>query len=181
MNDAGNIRVIINDVLIAFAINIFILVFSFGLMFTYYWKLALVMFCIVPLYLLIYYIADRLNKKTQRELMENAAGLETQLVESINSVSTVKRFGIEDYANIKTENHFIKLLNTVYTSGVNTLWIGNSSGFISVLFTILLLWIGTGFVLDNIITPGELLSFYAIIGYFTGPVSGLIGMKIGRA
>src|SRR3546814_9810315 len=37
--------------------------------------------------------------------------------------------------------------------------------------------LGTGFVLDNIITPGELLSFYAIIGYFTGPVSGLIGMN----
>src|SRR3546814_12101024 len=91
MNDAVKIRVFINDVLIGFAINIFILVFSFGLMFTYYWKLALVMFCIVPLYLLIYYIADRLNKKTQRELMENAAGLETQLVESINSVSTVTR------------------------------------------------------------------------------------------
>src|SRR3546814_5968889 len=66
---------------------------------------------------------------------------------------------------------------TLCRSGVNTLWIGNSSVFISVLFTILLLWIGTGFVLDNIITPGELLSFYAIIGYFTGPVSGLIGMN----
>src|SRR3546814_4730039 len=41
MNDAVKIRVFINDVLIGFAINIFILVFSIGLMFTYYWKLAL--------------------------------------------------------------------------------------------------------------------------------------------
>lgn len=31
--------------------------------------------------------------------------------------------------------------------------------------------------MDNEITPGELLSFYALIGYFTGPVSSLIGMN----
>ena len=36
---------------------------------------------------------------------------------------------------------------------------------------------GAGFVLDNEITPGELLSFYALIGYFTGPVSSLVGMN----
>src|SRR5690606_40737516 len=32
-------------------------------------------------------------------------------------------------------------------------------------------------VLDKIITPGELLSFYAILGYFVGPVGSLIGMN----
>jgi ATP-binding cassette subfamily B protein len=37
--------------------------------------------------------------------------------------------------------------------------------------------VGGGFVLENEITPGELLSFYALIGYFTGPVSSLIGLN----
>lgn len=32
-------------------------------------------------------------------------------------------------------------------------------------------------VIDRTITPGELMSFYAIIGYFTGPVASLIGMN----
>jgi ATP-binding cassette subfamily B protein len=31
--------------------------------------------------------------------------------------------------------------------------------------------------MDSTITPGELLSFYTLIGYFTGPVSSLIGMN----
>ena len=39
------------------------------------------------------------------------------------------------------------------------------------------MWIGAGFVLDNEITAGELLSFYTLIGYFTGPGSSLIGMN----
>jgi ATP-binding cassette subfamily B protein len=32
-------------------------------------------------------------------------------------------------------------------------------------------------VIDSLITPGELLSFYALIGYLTSPVSSLIGMN----
>jgi ABC-type bacteriocin/lantibiotic exporter with double-glycine peptidase domain len=54
---------------------------------------------------------------------------------------------------------------------------GNASQFTSRTFTIILLWVGSIYVLEGSITPGELLSFYAIIGYFTGPVSELVGMN----
>ena len=109
--------------------------------------------------------------------MEHAADLESQLVESLNSVNTIKSFGLESHTNLKTEVRFITLLKTVYKSGINSIFTGNSSEFFSRLFTIILLWVGAGFVLDNQITPGELLSFYALIAYFTGPVSSLIGMN----
>jgi len=177
INDAVKIRVFINDVLIGFSVNFFILIFSFVLMFTYYWKLALIMLGVVPLYAVIYYFSNKVNKTTQRKLMESSAELESQLVESINSVSTIKRFGLEDFTNLKTETKFVGMLRSVYESNTNSLWIGDFSGFVSSAFTIILLWAGSLFVLENIITPGELLSFYAIIGYFTGPVSSLIGMN----
>ncbi|PWS27802.1 peptidase C39 [Pedobacter yonginense] len=177
MNDAVKIRAFINDVLIGFAVNVFILIFSFALMFTYYWKLALIMLTVIPLYALIYYFSNKLNRNTQRKLMEKSADLENQLVESVNSVSTIKRFGLENFSNLKTEIRFINLLKTVYTSGTNSLLIGNASSFVSSIFAVILLWAGASFVLQNLITPGELLSFYAIIGYFTGPVIGLIGMN----
>lgn len=177
VNDAVKIRTFINDVAINLSVNIFIVMFSFALMFTCYWKLALIMLLIIPLYSLVYFITNKLNKKTQRSLMENAADLESQLVESLNAVGTIKRFGLETYANNNTETRFIKLLKTVYKSGLNSTFSFNSSEFISRLFTIILLWAGSYYVVDNMITPGELLSFYAIIGYFTGPISSLIEMN----
>lgn len=177
MNDAVKIRAFLNDVLVGFVVNIFILFFSFALMFTYYWKLALIMLTVVPIYALIYYFSNKLNKNTQRQLMEKTAELENQLVESVNAVSTIKRFGLESFTNLKTEIRFVSLLRTIYTSGVNSLWIGNVSGLISSLFAVILLWAGAAFVVSNMITAGELLSFYAIIGYFTGPVVSLIGMN----
>ncbi|MGB4400513.1 MAG: peptidase domain-containing ABC transporter [Daejeonella sp.] len=177
INDAVKIRTFLNDVSINFLVNIFIVIFSFILMFTYYWKLALIMLAAIPLYSLIYAITNKLNRKAQRKLMQDSAELESQLVESLNSIGTIKRFGVEEHANEKTETRFIKLLGTVYESSMNSVFSGTSSELLSRLLTIVLLWVGAGYVLNNRITPGELLSFYTLIGYFTGPVSSLIGMN----
>ena len=177
VNDAVKIRVFINDVALNLVVDVFIVFFSFGLMFTYDWKLALIMLGIIPLYAITYFIANRFNRKNQRKLMENSADLETQLVESLNNVATIKWFGIEEYANLKTENKFVELLRTIFYTAKGGLYIGNASSLITSVFTIVLLWVGSGFVLDNQLTPGELLSFYSLIGYFTGPAAGLIGMN----
>ena len=175
IGDAVKIRNFINGVALSLTVNVLIVIFSFVLMFTYYWKLALIMAVIIPIYILIYWVVNKLNKKVERKVMEDAAALESQLVESINSVGTIKRFGLEGFANLKTETKFIKLLNTGYKSALNSIFSGTSSNTISQIFVIVLLWVGAGFVIEKEITPGELLSFYAIIGYFTGPLVSLIG------
>lgn len=175
INDAVKIRVFINEMAIDIMVNCFVIVFSFGLMFTYYWKLAIIILLVIPVYFLVYWLTNRFNKKVERKVMEHSAELESQLVESVNSVRTIKSFGMEYFANLKTEVRFVNLLGTIYQSGKNSIFSANASQTTSRLFTIILLWIGAGYVIDQSITPGELMSFYAIIGYFTGPVSSLIG------
>lgn len=177
INDAVKIRSFINEVAIDMIVNVFIVIFSFTLMFTYYWKLALVILLVIPFYSLIYFILNKFNKKVERNIMENAAELQTQLVESVTHIRTVKEFGIEEFSNLRTENKFVKLLFTTYKSGLNSIFSGTSTQFLASLFTIILMWIGSGYVIDREITPGELFSFYALIGYFTTPVASLIGMN----
>ncbi|GFD75515.1 peptidase domain-containing ABC transporter [Tenacibaculum mesophilum] len=175
INDAVKIRTFINGVSLSLTVNILILFFSFGLMFMYHWKLALIMLLVIPFYLTVYFIINKLNKKTERKIMERSADLESQLVESLNSVGTIKRFGLESFANIKTETRFISLLHIGYKSALNSVFSGTSTTFIAQLFTIVLLWSGSYFVIERQITAGELMSFYAIIGYFMNPVASLIG------
>jgi len=175
VNDAVKIRTFINDVSVGLAVNVFIVFFAFALMFTYYWKLALLLLLVIPFYLLIYFLTSTFHKKVQRKLMEESAALESQLVESLSTLSTIKRFGLEDYTNTKTETRFIPLLRTIYKSGKTVIFSGSSVELISQLLTIMLLWLGAGYVLDGEITPGELFSFFALTGYFTGPVAALIG------
>src|SRR5690606_22384299 len=105
-NDAVKIRAFINDTMINFIVNIFIVVFAFSLMFIYNWKLALIMLLVIPFYTGLYIAVNYLNKKRERKIMEQAAELESQLVESLNSEKTLKQLGIEEFANIKTETRF---------------------------------------------------------------------------
>ncbi|MGE8340425.1 MAG: peptidase domain-containing ABC transporter [Flavobacterium sp.] len=177
INDAVKIRSFINETAIEMIVNIFIVVFSFALMFTYYWKLALVIILVIPFYVFVYFLLNKFNKKVERNIMENAAELQTQLVESITHVRTVKEFGIEEFSNLKTENKFVKLLFITYKSGLNGIFATTSTQFLASVFTVILMWIGSGYVIDRAITPGELFSFYALIGYFTSPVASLINMN----
>lgn len=174
INDAVKIREFINTVALNLVVNIFIVLFSVGIMFLYYWKLAVFMLTLIPIYILLYWISNRINQKWQRKLMEQSADVESHLVESLNAVGTVKRFGLESFSNEKTESRFVHLLRTIYKTSIYALSIGNSVEFFTRLFTILLLWLGAYFVIQRELTPGELLSFYALVGYFTGPASSLI-------
>ncbi|MEL4456802.1 peptidase domain-containing ABC transporter [Lutimonas vermicola] len=174
INDAVNIRIFINNTSLTLMVNIFIVLFSFMLMFTYYWKLGLLMLAVIPIYAMIFLITNALNKKTERVIMEASADLESQLVESLHAIATVKQFGLLDYMHTKTETKFIKLLKIGYRSSLNHIFSQYSTQSVTSLFTILLLWIGSFYVIAKELSPGELFSFYAIIGYFTGPVSALI-------
>src|SRR3546814_6067225 len=106
-------------------------------MFTSYWKLALAMLVMMPMQILIYFLLNRANRRTQRLLMEHSADLESQLVESVRAAGTIRRFSLEEFVNLKTESHFIRLLRTGYTASVNVLRAENASSFVSSLFTIL--------------------------------------------
>lgn len=175
VNDAVNIREFINNVALNFIVNGLIVIFSIILMFFYYWKLALIILAIIPIYLIIYWISNMVNKNWQRKLMEESAELESHLVENLNAVGTIKRFGLEQFSNVRTEGKFGTLLRTIYKSSIYSIYINTGSEFFTRLFTIILLWTGSYFVINRELSPGELLSFYALVGYFTGPASSLIG------
>jgi ATP-binding cassette subfamily B protein len=177
VNDAVKIRIFINDVSLDLVVSVLIVAFSFTLMSIYSGRLALVMLLVVPLYGAIYHVTNRMNRRTLRRLMERAADLESQLVESLNAVATIKRFGLEWFSNLRTETRFVRLLRSVYTSSTTAIASGSAADVVSRLFTVVLLWVGTGLVLDRALTPGALISCYALVGYLTGPVARLIGMN----
>jgi ATP-binding cassette subfamily B protein len=177
VNDAVKIRTFINDVSLDLVVNALMVVFSLGLMFFYSHTIALVTLGVVPLYGALYWATNRVNRRAQRALMESSADLESQLVESLTAVSTIKRFGLEWHSNLRTETRFVRVLRRVYASSSAAVVSGSAAEGVSRLFTILLLWVGAGLVVDRALTPGELMSCYALMGYLTGPVARLIGMN----
>jgi ATP-binding cassette subfamily B protein len=177
MSDAARINAFISGTILSLVINVFTVIVAFVRMFSYYWKLAVIMLAVIPVYYTVYFFYNKANRTIRRKLMEQGAELQAQLVESINSASTIKRFGIENYANMKTEDRYVTLTRTGWRSGIYDLISGSASNLFSGLFTTTLYWAGTIFVLGNVITPGELMSFNTLMGYFMSPVIALVGVS----
>jgi ATP-binding cassette subfamily B protein len=174
VNDAVKIRVFINNVSLDLVVNVLILLFTLCVMLVYSWELAVITLLSAPLFILIYFLFNRLNKKYQRKIMESGADLEAHLVESLNSVSTIKRFGIEEFANIKTEVRFVHLLKNTYKSIYGSIVANNGISFVSSTITVAVLWAGSNYVVSRDITPGTLMLFYSLVGYILGPIGSLI-------
>jgi len=174
INDAVKIRVFINNVSLDLVVNLLILLFTIGVMLVFSWKLAVITLLSAPLFFLIYYLFNQLNKKYQRKIMESSADLEAHLVESLNSVSTIKRFGIETFANLKTEFRFVNVLKNTYKSIYGSILANNGIELVSTGITIAVLWAGSNLVIHQEVTPGTLMLFYSLVGYVFGPVGKLI-------
>lgn len=177
INDAIKIRSFINEVSITFIVNVFIIIFSFAFLFFYSWKIALMMLTMIPLYFIVYIIYNQLNKNIERKMMEQSAELESQLIESLTIAATIKRVGVEDFSNIKTEQLYMRLLDTNFKSFKNSVLVSSTTSLINHTFSVILLWVGSYYVMNQEITPGELFSLYAIVGYFTSPLASLVTMN----
>lgn len=174
IGDAVKIRSFVNNVIIELSVNVLILIITITMMLFYSWQLTLILVASVPFYGFLFCVFNYLNKKFQRRIMETSADLQAQLVESLESVGTIKRFGVENFANKKTESRFIPMLRSIFSASKSTLLVNNGIEIVRQVIVIAVFWIGSIQVVDQTITPGTLMMFYSLVGYVTSSISSLI-------
>ncbi len=175
--DAVKIRQLLNNSLLSLMLNPLIIAFALAAMFLYSWRLALLSAALVPLHSAVYSGVNHLNRILQRRIMERAADFDAQLVESLNAQGTIRRFGLEEAASLKTEVRLVFLLRTTWQAAVVGLGGSTAAALLTQLYLVGLLWMGAGLVLDAGLTPGELMSSYTLAGYLAGPLLALIGLN----
>jgi len=139
------------------------------------------LFGIAVIMLLVYGILvfayNKPIKKINKQQMEDNAQVTSYLVETLNGIETVKSFTAERQAQHKTESLFIRLIKSVFKGGV----ISNSQYSLTtaaaIIGQVIILWIGASLILDGQLTLGSLLTFNAILAYFSDPIKNLINLQ----
>ena len=175
--DTINIRVFLTQTGISLLINLMIVLLSVAAMAVMNWQLSLIMIAALPVYWIIYIVTNSLNKRYIRPLMQNAAKFENFLVESIHLVPTIRALGVTEQISQSAGAVHQRLIDSLRATGLVQIYSSSLTDGISKIFVILLLWTGTTMVLEQHLTLGELMSFYALAAYFTGPVLGLVGLN----
>jgi ATP-binding cassette, subfamily C, bacteriocin exporter len=174
IGDAVKIRALINDIAVELIVSTLVIALSLAVLFLYSAMLAVVVMGIIPVYAGIWTLANARNRHASREIMERSAELQSQLVESVSTIGTIKRFGLEAQVELRTEVRFVRLLRAVFRSSRIALTTATVTGAVSRLAVVAVLWTGSVLVIERRLTPGELMSSYALLGYLTGPLLTLI-------
>jgi ATP-binding cassette, subfamily C, bacteriocin exporter len=109
--------------------------------------------------------------------MSENADVQSYLFESLNGVATVKALNAEDIVHDEYEKRKMKAV----TSGWQVNKYGIAQGFVSGIINgasgILVFWLGSSFIIQGTLSFGTLLTFNALLGYFTGPLFRLVNMQ----
>lgn len=179
IGDAGKVRALVSGLALDLAVNVLVVVLSLALMLAYSPRLALVVGATIPLYAAVLALANRANRRNQRSVMERAAELESHLVESVAAMATVRALGLEAPSELRAEARVVRLLRAVRRAGGTAIGASSAAELLGRTATVAVVWAGAPLVIGQSLSPGELMSFYALVGHLTGPVSSIIGANQG--
>ncbi|MFW6296305.1 MAG: peptidase domain-containing ABC transporter, partial [Halothece sp.] len=140
-----------------------------GLMFWYSWKMALLALVIVPPFVLLALISTPFLRRISREIFNAFAVENSNLIEALTGVRTVKSMAVEQTVRWRWEEHLLKSIHKSFSGQVISNRLQIFSATIETLVTTGLLWFGAWLVIQGELTPGQLIAFNMLIGNVINP------------
>lgn len=169
------------DALASATLSIFIdlgMVIFVGLtLFTQNKYLFLVALITIPFYTLIIFLGIKpLNRLNEEEMFANAA-VNSSIIESINGIETIKAYNAEAEIYNKVEKQFTNFMTkNLKRNNLDNIQTATKHA-IQLISTLLILWIGSYYVMDNIISLGQLITFNALLIFFMNPLQNIINLQ----
>lgn len=177
LSDISIIRSAISTATITIMLDSVMLVIGSVLLFLQNAKLFAISVLMVVLYIIIVAVYRRPISKINYSIMEGNALVQSYFKEVIEGAETIKANCAEIHVQKKIEikiEHFINKIfcgNIVYASQEALL------SFVEMTGVVMILWTGFGMVMDNVMTVGQLMTFYVLLSYFTGPIKNLMSLQ----
>ena len=176
IGDAAKVRRFLVESISTLLTSSLILSVSFTLMFTTHWRLSLLMLTFIPVYLILYLAANRVNSRVNRDIMEQSAAFEERTVEGITAVRVIRYFGGSQRMLGNIEREYRLLAQQLFRGGRWADFFASASDGIAKLLTLTLLTVGSLYIFSGSLTIGALMSFYALTAWFAAPLEELVGI-----
>lgn len=177
-SDAGTIKDIFTTITLSLIIDIILTVVSGIILFFMNKTLFAIIAIITVVNAILVYAFKKPYKELNLESMEKQAALNSQIIDSLKGVETVKSFGVEEETMEKLENKYITALRTGYKTSVTSNVQGTLSGFFNNIGNLVLMGIAALFVISGDITLGSMMAFMSLSSYFMDPIGRLVSLQM---
>lgn len=144
------------------------------MMLIYSWKLALVTFAAVILYLGIRALAFKPIRNTTEQLLVAGAKQQSHLLESLRGIQSVKVSGQEAGREATYQNLMVDTVNQEVRIARMGLGFSTASQLVFGIERIVVIWLGASLAMQSIFSVGILIAYLAYKDQFTMRISGLI-------
>lgn len=177
-SDAGTIKDIFTTITLSLIIDILLAIVSGVILFFMNKTLFAIIAIITVINAILVYAFKRPYKTLNLESMEKQASLNSQIIDTLKGVETVKSFGVEEETMDKLENKYISALRTGYKTSVTSNVQGTISGFLNNIGNLVLMGLAALFVINGDITLGSMMAFMSLSNYFMDPIGRLVGLQM---
>ena len=177
-SDANTIKSIFTSIALSLVMDISMAIITGVILFrmnSTLFSISLFMALVSILLVLIY---KQPYKKINEETMVQSAALNSQMIESLRGIETVKCNANEQTELDNLEREYMKSLKISLRSSRISTTQGLISSFISTGFSMLTTYVGISQVLNGEMTLGGFMAFSTLSSYFTSPLSNLIGLQM---
>lgn len=178
VNDAAKVREAISGTTLTALVDATLVVLLVVVLWLYDRPLALVATAFAPLLILSGVAHHPAARRRSREALEHTAQLSAHLVEDVSGVETVKAFGAERRRAEEGEARLVRLVQSIFALQTLGLSINALGTLITAMAGLVVLWYGGHRVIDGVLTIGQLMFFYSLLGYLLGPLERLASVNL---
>ena len=177
-SDANTIKSIFTSIALSLVMDISMAIITGIILFRMNAMLFSISLFMALVSILLVLVFKQPYKRINEETMIQSAALNSQMIESLRGIETIKCNANEDTQLENLEKEYIKSLKISLRSSRISTGQGLISTFISTGFSMLTTYVGISQVLHGEMTLGGFMAFSTLSSYFTSPLSNLISLQM---
>ncbi|MDR1905436.1 MAG: peptidase domain-containing ABC transporter [Clostridiales bacterium] len=177
-SDAGTIKNIFTTISLSLIIDIMLALISGIILFFMNKTLFGIIAVLTLLNIVLVYAFKKPYKELNLQSMEKQAAMNSQIIDSLKGVETVKSFGVEEDTLERVENKYISAIRVGYKTSVTSNIQSVIAGFFGNIGNLALTGAAALLVMNGDITLGSMFAFMSLSSYFMDPIGRLVGLQM---
>jgi len=177
-SDAFTIKGIFTNIALTLIIDILMTLITGVILFKMNAALFVVILFLTVISIGLVFVFKEPYKKLNEEQMQQSSVLNSQIIEGLRAVETIKGNANEETELENIEREYIRLLRIGLRGGMLSNIQGSISSLVQTVGNLALMYIGVMQVINNEISLGSLMAFITLSGYFMEPVGRLVQLQL---
>ncbi|WP_281086112.1 peptidase domain-containing ABC transporter [Eubacterium ruminantium] len=177
-SDACTIKNILSGIALSLVMDVMMAIFSGIVLFKMNSGLFGIIILMTFVSVVLIYIFKQPYKRINMEQMQRSSAMNSEIIEGLRSIETIKGSAYEDKALKNLESEYEKAIKIDYKESMLSNIQSAIAGLISTVGNLALLYVGISQVINDKLTLGSFIAFTTLSAYFMNPVSNLVGLQL---